>query len=597
MTSENRWPADLSDLREPDTDEEPTYAPIDMDLFRANGNANGHRAANGTRKTPARRGRPPKPPKEVVPSPVGGPIVQADGSLAVNNPAQVADWLRDELGRGHLAGIFNRAGELVHTPREGEDGYVAPRNEKDSDGPAQIRPVDASRLASRCQYTYRVVKHVKDHDTEKWTVAPALFPHAAAKVPVDVPDMLPNVRVLRGVVHAPVLRPDGSLLADPGYDGRTGLLHLPEPGLVIPFVPAEPTPAEVALARDWLNYMLSGFVFASDSDRCNFLGLLVTPSLRALLPPPYKLGAIGAPMPGSGKSLLAAVLRIVHGGVFRAEVPEDEAELRKQVTTILDVTTGPIVQFDNATGTLRSATMAALLTSGDWDDRLLGSNKLVQAKNDRLWIVTGNNLSIGGDLIRRTLWVTIDPGVPEPHLRTGFAIGNLEAWVRDNRGQLLHAILVLARAWVAAGMPAEECRSDSYATWTAAMRGLLGNAGFAGEFDAAATARQQVGADDSEWAHFLAKAYAAFADNPWKVADLIQLVSTNGLDGRPIPSDALPGELADKFDRNQSISRSLGKWLANREGRWADNLAVKSAGTDRDGVRHWKVAKWQGAVA
>ncbi len=558
-------------------------------------NGNGHRP-NGSRTVKAAAGKPgrkPAPPKMSAPDISNDPVIQADGSVAVNNPAQVAAWLREEMGRNHLSGIFMRSGELVHTPREGEDGYIAPKNDKDDDGPAQIRPVDASRLASRCQYTYTVVKRVWDKGAEAWRTTPAMFPQVAAKVPVDVPDMLPNVRALRGVVHSPVLRPDGSLLEQPGYDSATGLLHLPEPGLVVPPVPEQPTTADVKLAVDWLDYMLSGFIFASDSDRCNYLGMLMTPALRGILPPPYKLGAIGAPMPGSGKSLLALVLRIINGGVFRAEIPEDEAEMRKQVTTILDVTTGPVVQFDNATGTLRSATMAALLTSPDWDDRLLGANKMVHAKNDRLWVVTGNNLSIGGDLIRRTLWSTIDPGVPDPHLRTNFAIGNLETWTREHRGDLIHAILVLARAWVAEGMPAVTTRSDSYATWAASLQGLLGNAGFAGEFDAPSTARQKVGADDSEWAELLAKVHEVFGDTTWLGSELVGKIATNGGFDRPISSDFLPSELADKFDRGQSITKSLGRWLGNREGRWAGGFAVRSAGENRTGVKVWKVVRWE----
>lgn len=554
--------------------------------------SNGHRpAVNGRHKPPTKRTK--AAAVDAAPTLTDDPVIQPDGSIAVNNSAKVADWLREEMGRNQLAGILLRSGELVYTPQEGEDGYIAPKKDSDSDGPAQVRPVDASRLASRCQYTYTVIKKVWNKDTKEWRTTPALFPQIAAKVPVDVPDLLPNVRILRGVVHAPVLRPDGSLLDQPGYDESTGLLHLPEPGLVVPPVPERPTVADIKLAVEWIDYMLAGFTFASESDKCNFIGLMVTPALRAVLPPPYKLGAIGAPMPGSGKTLLASSLRILHGGVFRAEVPEDEAELRKQVTTILDVTTGPVVQFDNATGTLRSATMAALLTSPDWDDRLLGANKMVHAKNDRLWIVTGNNLSIGGDLIRRTLWCTIDPGMPDPHMRTDFAIKNLEAWVREHRGDLLHAVLVLARAWVAEGMPAVSTRSDSYALWTSSLQGLLGNAGFVGEFDDMSTARQTVGADDAEWAQLLSRIYAVFGDTSWLVSELLGKVGTNGQFDRPISSDFLPAVLADKFDRGQSITKSLGHWIANREGRWADGFAARPAGKNRDGVRLWKVARWE----
>lgn len=529
------------------------------------------------------------------PPQVRGGIYLDDGSLNVGNAASLTEWLRHEIGTNALAGMFRRGVEIVFTPREGEDGYVqaaAGDDNGDHDGPAQVRPVDASRLASRCQYTYRCSRKIKDKDSGTWKIVPAMFPIAAAKPPVDVPDMLPNLRVLRGVVHAPVLRPDGSLLEKPGYDKVTGLLYLPDPSVSIPPVPENPTEADVVKAVQLLDYMLAGFVFASPSDKANFLGMLMTPILRSLLPPPYKLGCIGAPMPGSGKSLLAALLRIVHGGVFRSEIPTEEAELRKQVTTILDVTTGPVVQFDNVTGILRSSTLAGLLTTSTWDDRVLGSSRMIRAVNDRFWVITGNNVTLGGDLIRRALWTTIDPGVPEPHLRTGFAITDLEGWTYAHRGEIIHAILVLARSWVAAGSPMVLDRSDSYAKWVGSIRGLLKHAGIPGVFDASDTARQKVGADDSDWEAFLAKVYELHGETSWLVNEVVGQVGANeGINVKPISSDLLPGDLADKFDRGHSVTRSLGRWLANREGRYAGEYAIKNAGDSATGKR-WKVVRY-----
>ena len=52
------------------------------------------------------------------------------GRVDVRNPAHAADWLRLELGRGELAGIFRRDNLLVHTPRMGEEGYL-PRKTSD----------------------------------------------------------------------------------------------------------------------------------------------------------------------------------------------------------------------------------------------------------------------------------------------------------------------------------------------------------------------------------------------------------------------------------------------------------------------------------
>jgi len=272
-----------------------------------------------------------------------------------------------------------------------------------------------------------------------------MFPTAAARPALDFPSEQSHLRRLRGVTHSPLPRGDGTILDVPGYDEQAKLLYLPDPDLTVEPVPVEPTAAQVADALKLLRYMVQDFKFLTEHDEANYLGLLLTPLLREIAPPPYKLGVIGAPQPGSGKSLLAGILRIVQGGVFRSEVPPDDAEMRKVITTILDVTTGPVVQLDNVSGVLRSSVLSGLLTSATWEDRRLGSNSHMRARNDRLWVLTGNNVTLGGDLVRRTCWVTIDPGCPDPQLRSAFTIGNLDQWVRDHRGELIHALLVLTR--------------------------------------------------------------------------------------------------------------------------------------------------------
>ncbi|MGI8537922.1 MAG: bifunctional DNA primase/polymerase [Mycobacteriales bacterium] len=338
----------------------------------------------------------------------------APPTLRITTMAAAALWLRDNLGRGRLAGAMVRDGEVVFCPRLGEDGYVAPANEADHDGPAQVRTLTPVQLAASIFYTHDC--RGLDRQGEDY---PAPFPEAGARLALEGSAYMPHLRRLRGVVHAPTLREDGSLLSEPGHDSASGLLYLPHPGLVVPPVPDRPNSDEVAAARDLILRMIAGFDFVSESDRANYVGLLLTPSLRALAGPPYKLGAIGAPQPGSGKSLLAAPLRIIHGGVFRGEMPADEAELGKALLSILDCTTGPVVQFDNVSGLLRSSQLAALLTSRVFGGRILGATAEVLRANDRLWVITGNNLAIGGDLPRRTLRVTLDPRVPDPHLRTG----------------------------------------------------------------------------------------------------------------------------------------------------------------------------------
>ncbi|MEU4367532.1 hypothetical protein [Micromonospora chersina] len=513
--------------------------------------------------------------------------------IDVSNSAVAADWLREEAGRGRLAGLFKRLDAVVHTPREGEDGYV-PLTDDDAnaDGPAQVRPVNDSSLASRITYTYGCFRWTKKGDQD--IPVQALFPRPAARTALDVPDMLPNLRTLRGVIHTPVVRADGSLIEAPGYDPATGLLHLPEPGLHVPPVPDAPGPGQVSDAVKLLLEMIDGFPFVSEHYRANYLGAMLTPLLRALTPPPYKLHAIEAHQPGSGKTLLANLARLIHGGVFRAEMPEDDTELRKQITAILGITTGPVVVLDNVSGQLRSSTLAGLLTTDLWDDRPLGSTAWTRATNDRVWTITGNNIAIGGDLPRRTIRTVIDPGRPNPELRTGFAISNLETWVRERRGELLHALLTLVRAWVAAGKPLPpERASDSYARWVRTVDGILRVAGIEGQFDHPST-QIDVGTDDDEWGIFLTAAYQAFKEREWTAKDLLGQVDTGALlTPGQIPGDALPDELAAKAARHPKgptgIAKSLGWWLRNREGRWAGGFAVRRAGLDVHKVQLWQI--------
>lgn len=511
----------------------------------------------------------------------------------VTNPAVAADWLREEAGRGKLAGLFRRLDAIVHTPREGEDGYVPLTDvETNNDGPAQVRPVNDSSLASRITYTYGCFRWTKKGEED--IPVQALFPRPAARTAIDVPDMLPNLRTLRGVVHTPIVRPDGSLLEAPGYDPATGLLHLPEPGLVVPRVPDQPTDSDVRDAVKLLLEMIDGFPFVSEHYRANYLGALLTPLLRSLTPPPYKLHAIEAHQPGSGKTLLANLARHIHGGVFRAELPEDDAELRKQITAILSITTGPVVVLDNVSGALKSSTLAGLLTTDLWDDRPLGSTSWTRSTNDRIWTVTGNNISIGGDLPRRTIRTVIDPGQPNPELRTGFSIENLEMWVKERRGELLCALLTLVRAWVAAGKPLPvERASDSYARWVRTVDGILTNAGIDGQFDHVST-QVEVGTDDDEWAVFLEAVHKAYRDRSWTAKELLGDIDTGNLIAPGlIPADALPDELAAKAAKHPKgpvgIAKSLGRWLANREGRWAGGRAVRCVGKDRDGIKEWQI--------
>lgn len=509
----------------------------------------------------------------------------------VTNESDALKWLAAEVGRGRLSGVFRRGLELVHTPRIGEHGYVEPKDERDEAGPAQVRRIDALELARRVDHGYTVTRQRQKH------TVPSMFPQSVAARAASATDLLGNVRNLRGVTHTPIVLRDGSILDVAGYDAASGMLYLPDASLTVPKVSDQPTRAEVKEAGELLLSMVEGFPFLAVHDRANYLGALLTPLLRPLVPPPYKLVAIGAPQQGSGKSLLASILREVHGGVFKSEFPTNDDELRKFITSTLDATTAPVVQFDNVAGVLKSSVLDGLLTSSEWSDRLLGQNQMLSLANDRLWIATGNNVHIGGDLERRTLWVTINANMEHPETRTGFKIPDLEGWVREHRGKLLWALLTMIRAWVVAGaQEPERPTSDGFGRWVAVLRGILDHAelgeavGVVGHED---TAQGKADPEDEEWAVFLAAAHRVFGSEPWTTSDLLDRTTerefVNTTLDRELVYEELPGDIAEKLARSKvGGTKSLGKWLGFRDKRWAGGLSVQHVG-DRRGSKLWLV--------
>jgi hypothetical protein len=513
--------------------------------------------------------------------------------LVIVNPAVAARFLREEIGRGVLAGIFRREGELVHTPRIGEDGYVPPK--VGHDGPAQVQIMTAPQLKARVEVRFKVLGRTRDGKIIEALVPPQTIQsvYEAARMDEDTP----NVRELHGVTHTPVLRPDGSVLHEPGYDTATRMLYLPEPGLVVPQIPDHPTADDIRQAREMVLFLTESFPWVSDDHRATWHGLYMLPALRPIIRPPYPFGIVTAPNKGSGKGFLAGMIRDTHGGVMRVGLPGEAEELRKAITSILTDTTAPVVQFDNLTGIVRSGVLDGLLTTRVWSDRTLGHNKHPNAVNDRLWLATGNNAKIGGDLGRRTLAMEIDPKMPNPWLRTGFKF-HPPAYVPEHRGELLAAILTIARGWVEAGSPQEEVRSDDYKELTGVLRGMLAWAEFPGSFGSSAETSAIVeDEDDREWAEWLIALHGVFKGESFTTAEIIDNLSNDEFTKDRIDATLLPGKLSMEWSRTDpfksrstgGFSKQLAWWFRNRVGQFAGGGWVVEKASAKDA----RVAKWR----
>jgi hypothetical protein len=255
-----------------------------------------------------------------------------------------------------------------------------------------------------------------------------------------------KLKPLDGVITGPTIRLDGSVLAAPGYDPETRLLFDPL-GEDVPEVPTSPTRDQARAALDMLLHPFQTFPFVDATAKGALLAAILTAAIRPVLPTAPAF-AFDAPIQGSGKSLLAACI----GALIEGRAPDvwphtanarDDEETRKRLFTALRTGAKALI-WDNITGVFDSASMAAFITAPTWIDRILGKSEAPSLPNRALLILTGNNMSLAGDLPRRVIICRIDPETDQPFARQ-FDLDPLQH-VLDNRLDILTAACTLIRA-------------------------------------------------------------------------------------------------------------------------------------------------------
>jgi hypothetical protein len=395
---------------------------------------------------------------------------------------------------------------------------------------------------------------------------------------------------LTALIEAPCLRPDGTLLTEPGWDKTTGLWLDPNSNLEVPPVPENPSKTEIAAALGLLRDELLGeFQFVDPASQANALALMLTTVLRPAIEGSIPLALINAPVAGTGKTLLANLgSRIATGrpaGLTAAPSGDDE-ELRKRITALL-IAGESLIVFDNVSATLRSPVLAQALTSDLWADRVLGASKIVHLPQRAVWAATGNNVQVGGDLARRCYPIHLDPKMAQPWRRK-FRRPDLDTWVINNRGSLLAAALTLGRAWFARDRPDGGAPQwGSYQRWADTLAGILTNAGVNGFLGNLQDLYESADVETAGWQRVLAHWHQLHGETPVRVGTLeLALHQAQDLDPPPSITNAI-GYAPDPGTRNTRLAQRI----RAVEGRRFDDtgLRIERAGTHG----HSKGVLWQ----
>jgi len=392
---------------------------------------------------------------------------------------------------------------------------------------------------------------------------------------------------LHSIVEVPILRPDGTILSRPGYDPATRLFYAPAPDLRVPEIPCLPTNSQVAEALHLIDEAFGEFPYVDEASKANALGTALTPMLRHTIKGTTPLALIDAPQAGTGKGLLAEVISLLGTGRAAAMMaaPLEDEEWRKHITAAL-VSGATVITIDNVEHHLKSASLAIALTAREWTDRILGLSKMITVPIRVTWMATGNNIRLGGDLCRRCYMIRLDAKTSRPWERTGFKHPELLQWVTEHRGELLKALLTLARGWYAAGKPLPTILvMGGFEEWSRPIGGVLQYAGVRGFLCNREEMYESADESIGQWELFLQALRKVFGDCTFTVRQLTEHVA-----GDPELRATVPDELSEALDKAGSFKKRLGHALARRVGtRYEDSgLRIERAGEEKRATR-WRV--------
>ena len=383
----------------------------------------------------------------------------------------------------------------------------------DSDRGPQIQLLDEATMFGL------LVRHADWIARHGSKVTDAKPPKELARDMLSMPD--PALPALEAIVTTPVFTPQGSLLTTPGYDPASRLWYEPMPGFALPEIPTEPTEDDAAEAvRLLTEELFVDFPFAAESDEAHALAALLLPFVRRLIPGCAPIHLIEAPTPGSGKSLLADLISIVARGraCEATTLTRDENEARKKITALL-AHGAPIVLVDNVRNELDSAQLASALTAEAWTDRILGATRMVEFPNRATWLVTANNPKLSLEIARRSIRIRLNPEQEQPWERDGFKHDPIRGWARQQRPQLVAAVVTLVQYWLARGRPAGHRKLGSFEDWAAVMGGILRCAGVRGFLEDTADFYAAADSDSQEWRAFAIAWADRHGQQPVKVSE------------------------------------------------------------------------------
>lgn len=337
--------------------------------------------------------------------------------------------------------LYQRGGELVHVIR-----HVSEEDRRFAVGTPIVRSAPLSWLIDRVSGHARCLTKTKKGDY-KHVVPPT--PRVRA---VLERGEWSGIRHLESIIESPSMRPDGTIIQEPGYDAATRSLYIPNG--TFNAVADAPTHGDAALAYAHLADLFRDFPYVSREHQSATIACIVT-----LLARPAILGSVpcwvfDASSKRSGKSLQMDVVSIVATGraASRMTFPADDDKELESVLSSYALAGARIVPFDNVARPFGGAALDKCVTAIDSVDlRVLGRSELRTMPWRALIMASGNNVAFRDDMLPRVLSPRLESPLENPETRTD--LPDLRAIALSRRPALVADALTILRAYVVAGRP------------------------------------------------------------------------------------------------------------------------------------------------
>jgi hypothetical protein len=283
----------------------------------------------------------------------------------------------------------------------------------------------------------------------------------------------PSLPQLRGITRGPILCPDGSVLASPGYDDPSRLIYEPDRDDYPELGQLGLDEAKAAARR--LLEVVDEFPWQDrDRDPAAWLAYTCTLASRYFVTGPMPFFLAAGNIQGAGKDeILKTGGRIVLGKIDYGAFPKSDEEMEKRLSAFALKGSAAYI-FSNVKAKLGGPALEAVTTTRTWSGRILGVTSTPTWPWDTVLSASANGAESTPDMVRRTIEVRLEfPGDAEALQKRAFKIQNLEAHLHEHRPRLLIDVLTILASYRRDGWAIPECKMAGFESWASVVPSAL----------------------------------------------------------------------------------------------------------------------------